>query len=81
MIFDLIEKANQVLAQSHPSDEDLAQVESSLSTFLEALATHRISEDVSMDDLEEANRLLQAIRRERSRCGGTFPRVMRFWRG
>lgn len=74
MIFDLIEKANHVLAQSHPSDEDLAQVESSLSTFLEALATHRISEDVSMDDIEEANRLLQAIRRERSRrTAGSAP--------
>lgn len=67
MISELIEQANKILEQENPSDEELAQVESSLSTYLEALATKRITENVNIDDLEDANRLLRDLRRERSR--------------
>lgn len=67
MIHDLITQANNVLAQKNPTDEDLAAIESNLSTFLEALATKRIAEKVEVDDFEEANRLLRELRRERGR--------------
>ena len=67
MIFDLISQAKQAISNKNPSIEALDQAESALSTFLEALATKRIAETVEIDDLEEANRLLREIRRERSR--------------
>ncbi len=67
MISDLISQAKQAISNKNPSIEALDQAESSLSTFLEALATKRIAEPVEIDDLEEANRLLREIRRERSR--------------
>lgn len=67
MIFDLISQAKQAISNKNPSIEALDQAESALSTFLEALATKRITETVEIDDLEEANRLLREIRRERSR--------------
>jgi len=67
MVYDLIEKALSVLANPSPSDEDLSQVESQLSTVLEAHATNRLGDDISIDQLEEANRLLREIRREKSR--------------
>lgn len=67
MIYDLIEKALSVLANPSPSDENLALVESQLSTVLEAHATNRLGDDISVDQLEEANRLLREIRREKAR--------------
>ncbi len=67
MISDLISQAKQAISNKNPSIEALDQAESALSTFLEALATKRIAESVEIDDLEEANRLLREIRRERSR--------------
>ena len=73
MIADLIKQASKMLAQPEPNDEDLLAIENSLSTFLEALATKRISEQVEIDDFEEANRLLRELRRERSRRQGSQP--------
>ena len=67
MISDLISQAKQAISNKNPSIEALDQAESALSTFLEALAAKRIAENVEIDDLEEANRLLREIRRERSR--------------
>lgn len=67
MINDLIEKALSVLSDASPSDDALSQVESELSTLLEAHATNRLGDDISIDELEEANRLLREIRREKSR--------------
>ena len=67
MINDLIEKALSVLSNPSPSDDALAQVESQLSTLLEAHATNRLGDDISVDELEEANRLLREIRREKYR--------------
>jgi tetratricopeptide (TPR) repeat protein len=67
MISDLISQAKQAISNKNPSIEALDQAESALSTYLEALATKRIAELVEIDDLEEANRLLREIRRERSR--------------
>jgi len=67
MINDLIEKALSVLANANPSDDALSQVESQLSTVLEAHATNRLGDDINVDELEEANRLLREIRREKSR--------------
>ncbi|MFZ3071334.1 MAG: hypothetical protein WA110_09485, partial [Anaerolineaceae bacterium] len=63
MISDLIDQANEILAKSTPSDDELLKVENALSTYLEALATRRIAENVEIDDVEEANRLLREIRR------------------
>jgi len=67
MINDLIEKALSVLSNPSPSDDALSEVESELSTLLEAHATNRLGDDISVDELEEANRLLREIRREKSR--------------
>lgn len=67
MINDLIEKALSVLSDASPSDDALTQVENELSTLLEAHATNRLGDDISIDELEEANRLLREIRREKSR--------------
>ncbi|MEN6531552.1 MAG: hypothetical protein ABFD17_07240, partial [Anaerolineaceae bacterium] len=67
MINDLIEKARSVLSNASPSDDALSQVENELSTFLEAHATNRLGDDISVDELEEANRLLREVRREKSR--------------
>jgi len=67
MILDLIEQAKTLLKKSNPSDDELLQVENALSTYLEALATHRITDQVDLDDVDEANRLLREIRRERGR--------------
>ena len=68
MISSLIEQAKLLLnSTSDPSLESLEQAENALSTYLEALATNRISDKVSTDDLEEANRLLRELRREKSR--------------
>jgi tetratricopeptide (TPR) repeat protein len=67
MINDLIEKALSVLSNASPSDDALSQVESELSTLLEAHATNRLGDEISVDELEEANRLLREIRREKSR--------------
>jgi len=67
MINDLIEKALSVLSDAFPNDDALSQVESELSTLLEAHATNRLGDDISIDELEEANRLLREIRREKSR--------------
>jgi len=52
---------------SSPSEDALSQVENELSTFLEAHATNRLGDEISVDELEEANRLLREVRRERSR--------------
>jgi len=67
MINDLIEMAHRILSNASPSDDELSQVETELSTFLEALATNRIGDAVSVDQLEEANRLLREVRREKAR--------------
>lgn len=67
MISSLIEQARIVLSSKDPSDEQLRQAETGLSTYLEALATNRIADDVSLDDLEEAHRLLRELRRVISR--------------
>ena len=67
MVSSLIEQAKSVLSALNPDDEQLEQAESGLSTYLEALATNRIADQVSTDELEEANRLLRELRRERSR--------------
>lgn len=67
MIADLIEQAKALLAKSSPTDDELLTVENAISTYLEALATRRITEQVEIDDVEEANRLLREIRRERGR--------------
>jgi tetratricopeptide (TPR) repeat protein len=67
MIKDLILKAKNTLEEAHPSDEALTSVENALSAYLEALATERISDPVDFADLENANRLLREVRRERSR--------------
>ncbi len=67
MLKDLILRANNILEESHPSDEELASVENALSAYLEAMATERVSEPVEFTDLEHANRLLREVRRERSR--------------
>ncbi|MEL7625866.1 MAG: hypothetical protein AAGU15_03320 [Anaerolineaceae bacterium] len=67
MVSSLIEQAMKVLSSKDPTDEELSQAESGLSTYLEASATNRIADDVGIDELEEANRLLRELRRERSR--------------
>ena len=68
MIRSLIEQAKHLLdSTSVLSTEELDQAELALSTYLEALATNRISDKVSTNDLEEANRLLRELRREKSR--------------
>ena len=67
MISSLIEQAKNALSGKDPADEQLRQAETTLSTYLEALATNRISDEVSIDDLEEAHRLLRELRRESSR--------------
>jgi len=67
MINDLIEKARSVLSNPSPSDDALSQMENELSTFLEAHATNRLGDEISVDELEEANRLLREVRREKSR--------------
>jgi len=67
MLKDLILKAKNILEETHPSDQDLAEVENGLSAYLEAIATERISEPVGFEELEHANRLLREVRRERSR--------------
>lgn len=75
MIRSLIEQAKKVLFSIEPGDDELNQAESSLSTYLEALATNRISDQVEPAELEEANRLLRAIRREKSRRQAGGPPV------
>ncbi len=67
MVSSLIEQAIKVLSSKDPSDDQLSLAETGLSTYLEALATNRISDQVGIDELEEANRLLRELRRERSR--------------
>lgn len=75
MIADLIQKAQEVLSKRTPTDDELTQAETGLATFLEALATNRISSDASLDDLEDANRLLLELRRQRSRRVAGLPPV------
>ncbi len=67
MLKELILRAHKVLDQTNPPDQDLVEVENALSAYLEAIATERISEPVDFQELENANRLLREIRRERSR--------------
>ena len=67
MVSSLIEQAIKVLSSKDPSDDQLSLAETGLSTYLEALATNRISDQVGIDELEEAHRLLRELRRERSR--------------
>jgi tetratricopeptide (TPR) repeat protein len=67
MLKELILRAHGILEQTHPTDQDLVDVENALSAYLEAIATERVSEPVDFQDLENANRLLREIRRERSR--------------
>lgn len=71
MISSLIEQAKNVLTKLNPGDNELLEAEIGLSNYLEALATNRIGDRVEIDELEEANRLLREIRRERSRRGMT----------
>ena len=67
MLKDLILRANSILEQSIPPEQELVEVENALSAYLEALATERIAEPVDFTELEHANRLLREVRRERSR--------------
>jgi tetratricopeptide (TPR) repeat protein len=67
MLIELIRRAQDILKQSQPADQDLVEVENALSAYLEAIATERISKDIHFTELEHANRLLREIRRERSR--------------
>ncbi len=67
MLNDLINQANQLLSGKEPSDEALFSMENAISSYLEALATERLSEDVSLEAIEDANRLLKEIWRERAR--------------
>jgi tetratricopeptide (TPR) repeat protein len=67
MLPDLILRAKDVLSQTQPTDQILMEAENALSAYLEALATERISQPVDFIELENANRLLREIRRERSR--------------
>jgi len=77
MIQDLIDQANNILNQANPSDEELLQAENALSTYLEALATRRIVDEVDLEDVDEANRLLRELRRERSRRVASSPEAPR----
>lgn len=67
MLIDLIRQASKILSEKTPAEEDLQQAENSISSYLEALATERVSEEVSLENIEDANRLLKEIRRERAR--------------
>ena len=67
MLPDLILRAKDVLKQENAADQALMEVENALSAYLEALATERISPPEDLGELENANRLLREIRRERSR--------------
>jgi tetratricopeptide (TPR) repeat protein len=67
MLIDLILQASKILSEKSPTDDDLQQAENSISSYLEALATERVSEQVSLENIEDANRLLKEIRRERAR--------------
>ena len=67
MLKDLLIQVHEMLSGLSSSDEELAKAENNLSAYLEALATERVSEEVSLDEVEEANRILREIRRERSR--------------
>ena len=68
MIRSLIEQAKLLLDSTSAFNlEELDQAELALSTYLEALATNRISDKVNTNELEEANRLLRELRREKSR--------------
>jgi len=67
MLIDLIRQASKILSEKSPAEDDLQQVENSISSYLEALATERVSEQVSLENIEDANRLLKEIRRERAR--------------
>ena len=67
MLKNLILRAQSVLEQTIPPEQELVEVENALSAYLEALATERIAEPVDFTELEHANRLLREVRRERSR--------------
>lgn len=67
MLIDLIRQASKILSEKTPAEDDLQQAENSISSYLEALATERVSEQVSLENIEDANRLLKEIRRERAR--------------
>lgn len=67
MLKDLLIQVQVIVEGKSTSNEELAQSENQLSSYLEALATERVSEDIDIEDLEEANRLLREIRRERGR--------------
>lgn len=67
MLKQLILQATQILEESQPTEERLAEVENALSAYLEAIATDRITEPVEFSELEHANRLLREVRRARSR--------------
>ncbi len=67
MLKDLLIQVQVIVEGKSTSNEELAQSENQLSSYLEALATERVSEDINIEDLEEANRLLREIRRERGR--------------
>ncbi len=67
MLTDLILRAKDILNQDNPADQALMEVENALSAYLEALATERISQPADLAELENTNRLLREIRRERSR--------------
>ena len=67
MLKDLILRAQSVLEQTIPPEQELVEIENALSAYLEALATERIAEPVDFTELEHANRLLREVRRERSR--------------
>ena len=77
MINPLIEQAQNVLSAANPSDAELMQAQSELASFLEALSTGRMSIKVDIDELEESERLIRALKREinRRQAGMPAPQV------
>jgi len=73
MLIDLIHQASKLINEKSPLEEELIRVENSLSSYLEALATERVIEQVSLENIEDATRLLKEIRRERARRSGGQP--------
>ncbi len=67
MLNALIKQASTLLANRQATNEELHAVENELSAYLEALATERVKDVVDFDELEDAQRLLKELRRERNR--------------
>jgi hypothetical protein len=66
MILDLIEQAKTLLKKSNPSDDELLQVETRFRPIWKPWP-HTALRSGGPGDVDEANRLLREIRRERGR--------------